>query len=224
VQGDERDIIIFTTAYAKNTAGKMVRNYGWLNQVGGENRLNVAVTRSKQKIYLVTSIRPLEFNVEGLTNDGPKIFRRYLEYAYAISAGDEEGALAAVSAFGGEEDSAFGLSSASGKERATAANALAEVLEKKGLLVERGVGVGGYKLDLAVKNEAGKYILGIEVDTSLYNGTGGKGISRERDLHRYKYLAARGWKVHRVFSAKFDAEREADKVIEAAGGKPSVRI
>lgn len=49
VQGDERDVIIFSLAYAKNEQGKVVRNFGWLNQRGGENRLNVAISRAKEK-------------------------------------------------------------------------------------------------------------------------------------------------------------------------------
>ncbi|MFN8594602.1 MAG: AAA domain-containing protein [Anaerolineae bacterium] len=44
VQGDERDSIIFSVGYAKDEAGKLICNFGPLNQAGGERRLNVAVS------------------------------------------------------------------------------------------------------------------------------------------------------------------------------------
>jgi superfamily I DNA and/or RNA helicase len=63
VQSDERDIIIFSIAYAKNVQGKVYNRFGTLGQQGGENRLNVAVTRSKEQIHIVSSIEPSELNV-----------------------------------------------------------------------------------------------------------------------------------------------------------------
>lgn len=87
VQGDERDIIVFSTAYAKNTDGKLVMQFGSLNQRGGENRLNVAVTRAREKVFLVTSITPEQLKVEDSVNEGPKLLRRYLEYAMNVSEG-----------------------------------------------------------------------------------------------------------------------------------------
>ena len=85
IQGDEKDIIIFSTVYAPDLNGKMNMNFGSLNVEGGENRLNVAITRARQKIYLVTSIMPQQLKVEDSKNEGPKLLKKYLEYAYAIS-------------------------------------------------------------------------------------------------------------------------------------------
>lgn len=85
VQGDERDIIIFSTAYGRDKKGKLRLQFGTLNQKGGENRLNVAVTRAKDEIYLVTSVHPSELKTEETKNPGPKLLKAYLEYAHAIS-------------------------------------------------------------------------------------------------------------------------------------------
>ncbi|MEO9965646.1 MAG: AAA domain-containing protein [Reichenbachiella sp.] len=85
IQGDEKDVIIFSTVYAPDLNGKMNMNFGSLNAEGGENRLNVAVTRAREKIYLVTSIMPQQLQVEQSKNEGPKLLKKYLEYAYAIS-------------------------------------------------------------------------------------------------------------------------------------------
>jgi hypothetical protein len=85
VQGDEKDIIIFSVAYAPDKKGKLSVQFGSLNQQGGENRLNVAVTRAREKIIVVTSIWPEELLVEDTANQGPKLLRNYLTYAREVS-------------------------------------------------------------------------------------------------------------------------------------------
>ncbi|WKN43154.1 AAA domain-containing protein [Tunicatimonas pelagia] len=97
VQGDECDIIIFSTAYAPNEKGKVVLQFGSLNADGGENRLNVAVTRAREKIYLVTSVLPEQLKVENTKNRGPKLLKQYLEYAHQVSAGNYQAPLPEVS-------------------------------------------------------------------------------------------------------------------------------
>ena len=87
VQGDERDIIIFTTAYAPDKKGKLRLQFGSLNQEGGENRLNVAITRARESIYVVTSLSPSELRTADTKNPGPKLLKEYLEYAFTISKG-----------------------------------------------------------------------------------------------------------------------------------------
>ncbi|HMJ71439.1 MAG TPA: AAA domain-containing protein [Cyclobacteriaceae bacterium] len=81
VQGDERDIIIFSIGYAKDQKGKLSIKFGSLNLAGGENRLNVAVTRAKEKIIIVTSIEPEDLKVDDVKNRGPKLLKDYLVYA-----------------------------------------------------------------------------------------------------------------------------------------------
>ncbi|MEP6737394.1 MAG: AAA domain-containing protein [Chryseolinea sp.] len=84
VQGDEKDIIIFSIGYAPDKQGKMAMQFGSLNTSGGENRLNVAVTRAREKIILITSIEPEQLNVSEIKNDGPKLLRKYLEFARSV--------------------------------------------------------------------------------------------------------------------------------------------
>ncbi len=87
VQGDERDIIIFSISYAKDLAGKLRHQFGSLNAVNGENRLNVAITRARKKIDIVASILPQELKTDDLKHQGPKLLRLYLEYALKVSNG-----------------------------------------------------------------------------------------------------------------------------------------
>src|SRR6185437_13679018 len=78
VQGNETDIIIFSVGYAPNAEGKINLHFGSLNTAGGENRLNVAVTRAREKIYLITSIVPSQLATENTAHSGPKLLKEYL--------------------------------------------------------------------------------------------------------------------------------------------------
>lgn len=88
VQGDERDIIIFSIGYAPNEQGKVSAQFGSLNQAGGENRLNVAITRARQRIYVVTSLWPEQLKVEEALNEGPRLLKAYLTFARKVSSGE----------------------------------------------------------------------------------------------------------------------------------------
>ncbi|WP_293680591.1 MULTISPECIES: AAA domain-containing protein [unclassified Spirosoma] len=85
VQGDERDIIIFSMGYAPDERGRVSTNFGSLNARGGENRLNVAVTRARERIYVITSLWPDQLNVADTANEGPKLLKAYLAYALNVA-------------------------------------------------------------------------------------------------------------------------------------------
>lgn len=89
VQGDEKDIIIFSIGYAPDKKGKFNLQFGSLSVAGGENRLNVAVTRAKERIVVVSSIWPEQLEVEEVKNEGPKLLRKYLEYVRSVSSGQQ---------------------------------------------------------------------------------------------------------------------------------------
>jgi superfamily I DNA and/or RNA helicase len=88
VQGDERDIIIFSVGYAPDRKGKVSVQFGSLNVEGGENRLNVAVSRAREKIIVVGSLWPEQLNVGETKNAGPKLMKEYLHFARQVSMGD----------------------------------------------------------------------------------------------------------------------------------------
>jgi len=87
VQGDEKDIIIFSVGYAPDANGKFSMNFGSLNIPGGENRLNVAITRARERVYVIASIMPQDLRVGKSKNEGPRLFKEYLEYAWEVSEG-----------------------------------------------------------------------------------------------------------------------------------------
>ncbi|MFN8349586.1 MAG: AAA domain-containing protein [Spirosomataceae bacterium] len=87
VQGDERDIIIFSIGYAPDARGRLRSQFGSLNAQGGENRLNVAITRARYKVFVVTSIYPDQLQVEASLHEGPQLLKKYLRYALEVSEG-----------------------------------------------------------------------------------------------------------------------------------------
>ncbi|MEM2138961.1 MAG: DEAD/DEAH box helicase, partial [Candidatus Woesearchaeota archaeon] len=84
VQGDERDIIIFSVGYDYDETRKFRYSFGPLNGIYGPNRLNVAISRAKEKIYVFSSFEPTNLKYEGRYN-GPKLLRKYLEYCKYVS-------------------------------------------------------------------------------------------------------------------------------------------
>ena len=197
VQGDERDIIIFCIGYAKNESNRVAINFGWLNQDGGENRLNVAISRAKNKIYVVTSIEPEELIVDNTKNNGPKLFKDYLKYAKAISENNNELAESILLSLVDNKDSENTQLSFDSIFEEEVCNRLLD----NGYNISTQYGVGGYRIDIVVKSKDGKDILlGIECDGRLYHSSK---FARERDYHRQKYLESRGWKIYRIWSTNW---------------------
>lgn len=212
VQGDERDIVIFSVGYGKNENGRVSVNFGSLSQDGGENRLNVAISRAKKKIYVVTSIEPEELQVDNTKNMGPKLFKNYLQYVRAVSnehKNEAENILKAV----------LDTKVKNKDERQHDSDFEAEVYEalkdKVGELeVHTQVGVSGYKIDLAIYDpKKSKYILGIECDGATYHSSKS---ARERDIHRQRYLESRGWKIARIWSYNWwnNSKGEVERLLE----------
>lgn len=208
VQGDERDIIIFSIAYAKNEKGRVSVNFGSLSQDGGENRLNVAISRAKQKIYVVTSIEPEEFNVDSSKNKGPKLFKKYLQYVRAVSNGnttESEAILNTVLDTDIIYDDSKSFDSDFEAE-------VYEALIEKGYNVHKQLGVSGYRIDLAIYDERkSQYILGIECDGATFHSSKS---ARERDIYRQRYLESRGWKITRIWSKNWwdNPKKEIEKI------------
>jgi very-short-patch-repair endonuclease/chorismate mutase len=217
VQGDERDIIIFSIAYAKNKEGKVYNRFGTLGQEGGENRLNVAVTRAKQEIHLVASIEPHELNVTNAKNIGPKLLKAYMEYAQAVSDLKKDSIEATLTNLSGEvntqtQEDNLQFDSPFEEE-------VYEKLTENGYTVDTQVGMSGYRIDLAVvdPNDPSKYVLGIECDGAMYHSSP---AARERDIYRQRFLESKGWKIERIWSRNwwkdpFGEIERIDRVVKA---------
>ena len=180
VQGDERDRMIICIGYGPTVGSGAVPNrFGPINQSGGERRLNVVVTRAKKRVDIVHSLRASDIRSQ---QNGPRLLRRYLEYASNPTAAFEGEVTIDDSA---EADSPFEI-------------AVEKALVAKGYRVARQIGVSGYRIDLAILSEDGQECeLGIECDGWSYHSSP---AARDRDWLRQKVLEGLGWTIHRVWS------------------------
>lgn len=87
VQGDEFDQVILSLGYAPNREGKLVTNFGLLGKSGAENRLNVAITRARKMLYVISSIEPEDFRPGQLNNPGLALLREFLAFVKVQSKG-----------------------------------------------------------------------------------------------------------------------------------------
>lgn len=153
VQGDERDTIIFSIAYGMDADGRLLHNFGPLNRAGGERRLNVAVTRAKCNVQLVSSMHYTDIDVKRTSSEGAKLLREYLDYA-------ENGNIAlertiSVSQFE-QFDSDFEFE-------------VCEFLRSQGFTVDTQVGCSGFRIDLGLRlPNSSDYVLAIECDGATY--------------------------------------------------------
>ncbi len=137
VQGDERDVILFSTGFSANDAGVLPLNFGPLNRAGGERRLNVAVTRARRRVMVFSSFDPEDLRVEETSSVGIRDLRRYLELARDGFTGGSTGGVAAA---------ATGRRGAVDRHR----DDLAAALRTTGLEVATAVGLSDFQVDLAV--------------------------------------------------------------------------
>ena len=193
VQGDERDIIIFSIGYAENEEGKLYTSFGSLSVEGGENRLNVAITRAKSKIIVVTSIEPEELKVEGAKHLGPKLLKKYLTYVRAVAKNDAEEVKVILSELDPSETKAESVYTA----LRSVEEQMKERLEKLGYTVETALGNRNSRISLAIYDEkTDRYLVGIELDRDAF-ASGASAM--ERDVYKPRFLESRGWTVMRIW-------------------------
>jgi very-short-patch-repair endonuclease len=208
VQGDERDAIILSIGYGKHPDGRMRYQWGPLLRDGGERRLNVAATRARCRLTLVSSFSSHDVDPDRVTKAGARLLADYLEYAGSGGT--------AVAAAGGAELNPF---------EADVRDRLAEC----GIIVVPQYGVGGYRVDFAATHpdDADRMVLAIEADGASYRESGSV---RDRDRLRGEHLKRLGWHFHRVWSTNWfhDPPGEVAKLLEAyqravsAAGPPPV--
>ena len=208
VQGDERDVIVFSTGYGRGEPGGRVHaRFGPVGLAGGEKRLNVAITRARLGIYLVTSFDPDELDVSHTRHAGPKLLMQYLRYVRAVSAGRTREVLAILRQAASLNDQAH-AHIASGSSRRLAGGEvrrqLVEALRSLGLEVETDFGVGRTRLDVAVSRRGSPSRVGVDCGAFLDIEA-----PLTRDVYSRGYWARLGWRVIRVTPGMWCEEREA---------------
>ena len=195
VQGDERDAIILSIGYGKHPDGRMRYQWGPLLRDGGERRLNVAATRAKHNLTLVSSFSSQDVDPDRLTKAGAKLLADYLEYA------GSGGTSSATS--GGGDLNPFETD-------------VRDRLAACGITVVPQYGVGGYRVDFAASHpdDADRMVLAIEADGTSYRQSGSV---RDRDRLRSEHLQRLGWRFHRIWSTNWfrDPQSEVAKLQQA---------
>ncbi len=190
VQGDERDAILISIGYGKSADGRMLYRFGPLNNAGGERRLNVAVTRARSRIAVISSFSSADMDPARLKADGARMLRDYLRYAESggTNLGERRRERDPLNPF--------------------EADVLAQ-LTGAGLSLECQVGCSGYWIDFAAKHptEPGRYVLAIEADGVMYHSSA---TARDRDRLRQDHLERLGWRFHRIWSSDWFHHRERE--------------
>lgn len=187
VQGDERDIIILSICYGPGPSGKMLMNFGPINQRGGEKRLNVIFSRARSHMAVVSSIRANA--ITNTHNEGAFALRAFLAFAEAQDQGDPEAARVALSSV---NPSALDIFSANPPDDSLRKN-IAQALVAKGYEVREFVGSARFRCDIAIIDKhTGEFALGILLDHRLKETSGHR---FERYVFKPNILRSFGWRV-----------------------------
>ncbi len=208
VQGDEMDRIILSLTYGRNSAGRFNASVlGPLTKSGGERRLNVAITRSRSGMIVVSSLKTSDLEQTGAQSKGFQCLKELLRDLEATKQSRD-----------------FGIGTDRFKRRSDGVSGtvycdspfeeqVVEFLENEGYEVECQYGAGKYRLDIVVK-ERGKNLLAIECDGAGYHTSL---VARTRDRARQRILEKLGWRFHRVWSTNwwFFEQQEKEAIISA---------
>lgn len=191
VQGDERDVIIFSVGYGPDEAGKISTNFGALNKDKGWRRLNVGITRARQRVEVVASMSAGQ--IPPSTNENVEHFRSYLDYA-------ERGSQTLAVPY-----SSTGLDPESPFEESVLA-----AIRGWGYVVEPQVGAAGFRIDIGLRHPArpGLFALGIECDGYQYHSAP---AARDRDRLRDQVLTGLGWRLHRIWGTAWYRDRNTEE-------------
>ncbi len=200
VQGDERDVIIFSLSYGPTEPGArtMSMNFGPLNKSGGERRFNVAITRATTEVILFASFDSRMIDLSRTSATAVEHLKHYLEFAERgpTALAEQSAANYGVDQF----DSDF-------------EQAVAWALRNKGWKVQTQVGVSKFRIDLGIvhPDHSGAYLAGIECDGATYHASPS---ARDRDRTRHAILENLGWRLVRIWSTDYfqDPEAAIDRV------------
>lgn len=194
VQGDERDIILFSVCYAPNEEGKMSMNFGPLNREGGWRRLNVAITRARYEMHIFATLQVDQIDLSRTAAEGVAGLKAFLQFA-------DKGLLSVRS-----EDIQESLN------KQQLAKSISEKIQAEGLQVKCNIGTSGFKVDIGIihPDKPQEYILGILVDGLYYYNAN---TTNDREMVMPSVLKSLGWNIHRIWT--IDWYENSGKVIDA---------
>lgn len=207
VQGDERDVMLFSICYGPDKDGRVSMNFGPLNRRGGQRRLNVAITRAREQLAVFSTLRPDQIDLTRTSSEAVRHLRLFLEFAARGARAIDEALILAPSqrAF----ESPF-------------EKILAGAIRELGYDVHERVGCSGYRVDIAVVDpeHPERYLIGVECDGASYAAAA---TARDRDRLRTAVLERLGWTLHRIWSIDYwlDPEGQLASLRRAIDAAPS---
>lgn len=174
--------------YGPDEFGKFTVQMGPLNKAGGWRRLNVAITRARRRVEVVTSVLPGDFPTD-LRAPGVRHLRGYLDFGLR-----------------GIEALAIDLSQSLGDAESVFEEEVLRVVRGWGYDAVPQVGLAGYRIDIGVKNprDSGRFLLGIECDGAMYHSSK---VARDRDRLRQQVIEGLGWQIHRIWGISWFRDR-----------------
>ena len=184
VQGDERDVILFSVGYGPDDRGAVTHNFGPLNRDGGWRRLNVAVSRARCEMKVFSTLRSDQISVSETCTNGVEGLKSFLEYA-------EKG-----------RESLLYRTASSAKTEDNVVLALAGQLRGLGYAVDTNIGCSGFRVDIGIVDpeRPERYLLGILCDG--YNSCATRTV-RDRETVQPDVLRSLGWRLHRVWTMEW---------------------
>ncbi len=192
VQGDERDVILFSVGYGPDEEGKVSMNFGPLNADGGWRRLNVAITRSRTEMIIFSVLKPEQIDLSRTKAEGVIGLKGFLEFARSKkTTGHYDIYQREV-------------------RRSQTEQWIASFLTKAGYKVHCGIGASNYKMDIAVCDPENKeqYMLGIMCDGAMYKA--GQ-TAHDRNIAQPAMLESLGWKLYRAWALEWLDDPEKQK-------------
>ena len=180
VQGDERDVILFSVGYGPDKNGKVSMNFGPLNQQGGERRLNVAVSRARYEMKVFSSLHAHQIDLQRTSALGVVGLKNFLSYA-------ESGMLPTPMSQLAEECPDPLIMK------------IADRLRAEGKMVDVNVGRSKFKIDIAVVDpqNPSRYTTAYISDGTRYYATP---TARDREIVQPAVLESLGWQVDRIWT------------------------
>ena len=216
VQGDERDVILFSVGYGPDATGRVSMNFGPLNRDGGERRLNVAVTRAREQVVVFSTLLPEQIDLVRTRAVGVADLKRFLEYARRGAAVTVRVAAAIDAGPNAARANVADPNRTDPARAPTFAADVARVLRAGGHAVDCAVGSSEFRIDLAVRDadDEERHALGILLDGASYAAAR---TARDRERLREEVLGRLGWQLHHVWALDwwYEPEREAERLLDA---------
>jgi len=210
VQGDERDVIYFSIGYAKDKQGNLSHNFGPLNREGGHRRLNVAITRARNKIKVFSSIYSGEIDLNRTSAQGAILLKKYLAFVEnpSLDSSSSEQIQDKLS----EVDHLF-INQA---DSFLIEKSIQKALQDKGFETCLLLGASSFKIDVAVKSKDNPEIFALAIETDGIDYLKANTV-RDRDRLRPNVLKSLGWKIHQVWARDWirNQEQELEKILQS---------